>query len=216
MHIIIIGAGPGISQGVARKFGKEGFTVALVARKEDKLKKQVAELEDEGIRAIYAVADVSDEDSLKKALGELTGRLGHAEMILYNAAASQMKDILDMDWGSLKKDLDTSVGGCFNLLKAVLPWCLKENKGKLFITGGGLALSGNPQLTSLSVGKAALRNLVQAFQKGVAGTNVHIAQVTVCGFVNPEDPKYNPNAIAEQYWTLYQQGPGERQEEVIY
>ncbi len=36
--VIIIGAGPGISYGVAEKFGKAGYRIALIARNEEKLK----------------------------------------------------------------------------------------------------------------------------------------------------------------------------------
>ena len=214
--IVIIGAGPGISRGVARKFGNEGFKIALLARSESNLKGLVNDLKLEGIEAIYAVCDVADEVSLKNALSEIRQSAGHAEMILYNAAAVSVKDILDQDWESIKSNLDISVGGYFNLMKAVLPYCMANNTGKLFVTGGGFALQGDPQWTSLSVGKAALRNLVQAFQKRVEGTNVHIAQLTVCGYVNPQDEKYNPDAIAEQYWNLFNQKPGESDHEIIY
>jgi len=212
----IIGAGPGISQGVARKFGKEGFKIALVARSEDKLKELTDDLGREGIASIYALGDVADESSLKKALSEIRESAGHAEIILYNAAAVSVKDILEQDWETIKSNLDISVGGYFNLMKAVLPYCMANNTGKLFVTGGGFALQGDPQWTSLSVGKAALRNLVQAYQKRVEGSNIHIAQLTVCGYVNPQDAKYNPGAIAEQFWKLFNQKPGEFENEIIY
>lgn len=212
----IIGAGAGISHGVAEKFGKEGFSVALIARTENKLQEQVKQLEQQGIPASYAVADVSDNDSLKNALLSIKEKEGHADVILYNAAAVSIKDILEQDWETIKSQMDINVGGFFNLMKMVLPYCLSENKVKLFVTGGGLAFQGDPQWTSLSIGKAALRNLVQAFQKRVEGTNIHIAQLTVSGYVNPHDEKYNPASIAEQYWKLYLQKPGEFESEIIY
>ena len=214
--IVIFGAGPGISQGVARRFGKEGFRIALAARSESNLKGLVNDLKKENIDATYAVCDVSDEISLKKALSEIRQSAGHAEMILYNAAAISVRDILDQDWETIKSTVDVSAGGYFNLMKAVLPYCLANNTGKLFATGGGFALQGDPLWTSLSVGKAALRNLVQAFQKRAEGTNVHVAQLTVCGYVNSQDKKYNPESIAEQYWKLFNQKSGEFEHEIIY
>jgi NADP-dependent 3-hydroxy acid dehydrogenase YdfG len=214
--ITIIGAGPGISMGVARKFGQEGFRIAFIARTENKLKALVTELSNEGIHAMYALADVADETQMKRALSEIREKEGHAEMILYNAAAVSVKDILEQDWETIKSNLDISVGGYFNLMKMVLPYCLANNFGKLFVTGGGFALQGDPQWTSLSIGKAALRNLVQAFQKRVEGTQIHVAQVTVCGYVNPKDEKYNPDAIAEQFWKLFNQRPEEFEKEIIY
>jgi len=214
--ITIIGAGTGISFAVARKFGKEGFKIALVARNEEKLKQQVAKLADEGIEAVYATGDVAKGESLLKALGTIREKAGHAQMILYNAAAVRVKDILEQDWETIKQNLDVSVGGFFHLMKFVLPYCLQNNSGKVFVTGGGFALQGDPQWTSLSVGKAALRNLVQAYQKRVEGTNIHIAQLTICGFVNPTDEKYSPDSIANQYWNLFLQQPGNFESEIIY
>lgn len=214
--ITIIGSGEGISNGVAEKFGEEGFKVALIARTESKLQEQVKRLSENGIEANYAVADVANADSLMNALYSIRDKEGHADVILYNAAAVSVIDILEQNWETIKAQMDVNVGGYFNLMKLVLPICLKENKGKLFVTGGGFALGGDDQWTSLSVGKAALRNLVQAFQKKVKGTNVHIAQLTVCGYVNSADEKYSPKLIAEQYWKLYQQNPSEFENEIIY
>lgn len=215
-QITIIGAGPGISNAVARKFGNEGYAVGLIARNESKLNEQVKALDAEGIKAVYATADVADEMSLLAALSVIREKLGHADMILYNAAAVSVKDVLEQDWETMQQNLDVSVGGFFHLMKLVLPYCISKNTGKLFVTGGGFALQGDPQWTTLSVGKAALRNLVQAYQKKVEGSNIHIAQLTVCGFVNPSDKKYSPEKIAEQYWKLFIQEPGSFEPEVIY
>lgn len=214
--ITIIGAGFGISFAVAQKFGKHGFKIGLVARNEEKLKNQVAQLAESGIEAAYAVGDVANESSLKNALLGIMDTFGHADLILYNAGAADVKDVLEQSWETIRTQLDVNVGGAFSLGKIVLPFCLAENKGKIFFTGGGFAFQGDPQWTSLSIGKAALRNLVQAFAKRVENTNVHVAQLIVCGFVNPADEKYSPDAIAEQYWKLFNQKPGEFENEIVY
>ena len=214
--ITIIGAGTSISDAVARLFGEKGFQIALVARTESKLQEQVEKIQNEGIKAMYAVGDVANEDSLKQALFKIRDGFGHADMILYNAAAVSVKDILEQDWQTLKTQFDVNVGGAFHLAKLVLPFCLKENTGKIFFTGGGFALQGDPQWTSLSVGKAGLRNVVQALTKRVENTNVHVAQLTVTGYVNPEDEKYSPDKIAEQYFKLFEQKQGSFENEIIY
>jgi hypothetical protein len=43
-----------------------------------------------------------------------------------------------------------------------------------------------------------------------------VAQLTVCGYVNASDPKYNPASIAQKYWELYEQEAGSTLEEIIY
>jgi len=214
--ILIVGAGPGISYSVAKRFGREGFHVGLVARNAQKLARLVSELAEAGIDARYETADVTDPDSLKHAVDNLRGELGEPDVYLYNPSGFSQKEILDQDWDTIRRATDVSAGGLFHLFKQVLPGCLDRQKGKLFVTGGGTGLQGVADMVALSAGKAAMRNLVQAFQQRVKDTPIHIAQVTVCGYVHPSDPKYAPDTIAEIYWRLYQQKPGEYEGEVIY
>ena len=214
--IVIVGAGSGISRAAAERFGKEGFKVALIARSEDKLKNLAAGLKEKNIDAVYKTGDAGNYDSLLNAISEIKNSEGIPDLFLYNASALTIKDILSEDWDSLRNDLDVSAGGYFNMMKIAMPDYLKENKGKLFLTGGGLSLEGDPNCSSLSAGKAAVRNLFQAYVKKAKGTQLHIAHLMVCGYVREEDPKYNPDSIAEEYWKLFIQKPGEFVNEVIY
>lgn len=216
MQITIIGAGSGISHAVAKLFGSKGYKVALIARNEEKLKSEVTELQSAGIEAMYVIGDAGSEASLDEALNKIREAFGHADAILYNAYAPSYKTLEHETWESIQGQLAVNVGGAFNLLKKVLPFCKEQNKGKLFFTGGGLALYPQPNLVGLSMGKAALRNLILGTVEGLKGTGVHVATVTVCGFVNEKDPKYSPAAIAEQYWGLFNQQPGEFVTEVVY
>ena len=49
--IAIVGAGPGLGQSIARRFGREGFAVALISRTQSRLDDMVAELASRGIEA---------------------------------------------------------------------------------------------------------------------------------------------------------------------
>jgi NADP-dependent 3-hydroxy acid dehydrogenase YdfG len=216
MNILIVGAGPGISYSIAKRFGGAGFRVALVARNPYKLNKLVDELAAMGIDAISASADVAQPDSLRAAIEVIHDQMGHPDVIVFNPSGFAMKEILDQDWETIRWATDVSAGGLFHLMKMMLPYCLEHNRGKILVTGGGTALQGVADMAALSVGKAAMRNLVQAFQERVQGTNIHIAQVTVCGHVRPDSEKYNPDLIAEIFWGLYRQEPGEYEMEVIY
>lgn len=203
MQVTIIGAGPGISHAVATLFGSKGYSVGLIARKEEKLQAEVKELESLGIQATYAVGDAGSEASLTAALDATAGQLGEADMILFNAYAPVFKPLERETWESVKQQFDINVGGAFFLLKKMLPLYKQQNKGKLFFTGGGLSLYPQATLAGLSIGKAALRNLVIGTAQGLKSTNIHLATVTVLGFVKKEDPKYNPDAIAALYWDLF-------------
>lgn len=205
MSAIIIGAGPGISQGVARLFGEKGFSIGLIARNETKLQEETEALRKQGIAAHYAVADSGNPVSLYAALDQLEADCGTPEMILYNASASVYKPLEEEDWESIVRQLDVNAGGAFHVLKRYLPKFKEHNKGKLFFTGGGLSLHPQPGMAGLALGKAAMRNLVLGTAAGLKYTQVHVATVTVCGFVKKDDERYTPAAIAGLFWKLYQQ-----------
>lgn len=66
MTIAIVGAGPGLGAAVARKFGREGFAVALIARNRTKLEALEKDLAADGVTARGYVADVRDRDPLAR------------------------------------------------------------------------------------------------------------------------------------------------------
>ena len=66
--LAIIGAGKGLGAAVARRFGKEGFSVALISRNQERLDALATELADDGVQAKGFAADVRYPDSLTRAL----------------------------------------------------------------------------------------------------------------------------------------------------
>ena len=62
--IIIVGAGPNLGAAIARRFGREGLAVGLVARDAGKLEALAGELAGLGITAAYAAADIRDASAL--------------------------------------------------------------------------------------------------------------------------------------------------------
>lgn len=216
MNILILGAGSGLSRSVARLFGKNGFSVSLVARNENKLKDEVALLQGENITSDYFVADISDPQALSAVLSRFKSEGHLPDVILFNAFANAAGGFSQESWESLKKELDINAGAAFNLLKEMLPLYQKAGKGNLFFTGGGFGITPSPDYIGVSVGKAMLRNLVQAAALQMKDSDVHIATLTVMGFIGGEDPQYAPDKIAEEYWKLYNQKPGEFETEIIY
>ncbi len=216
MNIIIIGAGKGISSSVAKLFGQNGFNVCLVARNEDKLQQEVSALASMNIVARYKVADAGNEQQLIAVLNDDVQQHGTPDVILYNAYAPNFKKLEQETWENIQAQMNVNVGGAFAVLKNFLPAAMKSGKGKFFFTGGGLSMYPQTTLVGLSMGKAALRNLVMSSALAAKPKSVHVATVTVCGFVKETDPKYNPDLIANEFWKLWQQTPEQFQTEIVY
>ena len=81
--IAVFGAGTGLGVSVARRFGREGFRVALVARRKERLDALVAQLADEGVEAAPFAADLSDPTGVPALVDAIRDRFGRIDVVEY-------------------------------------------------------------------------------------------------------------------------------------
>ncbi|MFW9866774.1 MAG: SDR family NAD(P)-dependent oxidoreductase [Candidatus Thorarchaeota archaeon] len=214
--ITIVGMGPNNGMGIARRFGKEDFIVTMISRNENKLQELQEELEKDGINAYYFAGDASREDSLKNSFHRLKEKVGNTDVLVYNAARLKRRNILAERFESLVTDFKVNVAGVLIAVQEVLPTMLAKKEGTILVTGGHLGIEPHKEFASLSVGKGALINLVKTLAAELTSKNIHVASVIICGIIKPEDAKYNPTAIAENYWKLYNQKKEDFEVELLY
>lgn len=184
--ILISGFGTGISQAIAEKFGKEGFSVALVARSADRLAAGVQALEAKGIRAAAFRADVSDPKAMPGLVQSVHDKLGPISALQWNAYGGGAGDLLAADPAELRASLDVAVVGLVALVQAALP-DLRETKGSILVTNGGLGLL-DPQVDAgavawgamgLAVANAAKHKLVRLLSEKLKGDGIYVGEVIV-------------------------------------
>ncbi|MFI6501799.1 SDR family NAD(P)-dependent oxidoreductase [Nonomuraea typhae] len=213
MKIIILGVGPGLGMSMAHRFGREGFTVALVSRSDVRHGAYRAELSGAGIEAGTHVADVTDRKALEGALAEI----GDADVVYYGPAAADLRPspLVSAEPGELARVLEATIEPAATVVAAVLPRMLERRHGTLLFAGG---LSGRypmPMLGTLAPASAALRMYVLTLAESLKEHGIHAATLTIGGLVergdihtaNPhllmEGGTLNPDEIADTAWNLY-------------
>ncbi|MFF9000612.1 SDR family NAD(P)-dependent oxidoreductase [Streptomyces achromogenes] len=83
---LIIGAGPGIGQAVARRFAREGLPVALIARTKETVAAAAETIGSLGTPVLPLTAYAADETALRTALDTAAGELGEPDAVVYDAA----------------------------------------------------------------------------------------------------------------------------------
>ncbi|WP_326565575.1 SDR family NAD(P)-dependent oxidoreductase [Amycolatopsis rhabdoformis] len=186
--MVVVGAGPGIGAAVARRFAREGFRVALVARRRH----------DPGIDAVTHLADVADEHELRAALDAVVAEQGLPEVVVYNAAAIRRDEPGELGAQEHLGLWRVNVLGAYVTAAHLAPRLAERGHGTFLATGGLPA----PQaaFTSLSLGKAGLRAVVELFAEQYPMLN--FATVRVDGAVE-KGTAFDPDVIAEQYWRLH-------------
>jgi short-subunit dehydrogenase len=198
--LLIVGAGPGISLNTAKKFGKEGFNVALVSRSMDSLQKYESELKDDGIAAKGFPGDVSSVESLKTAIDAVIKTYGKIDVLLYNAAAGRPGKPTTLSMDQLVEDFKINVAGALTSVKEVIPHM--EN-GTILLTGGGLALHPYVDYASLAIGKAGIRNLANSLHQELSPKGIYVGTLTINGFVQ-EGTYYSAENIAKAFYSMYE------------
>jgi NADP-dependent 3-hydroxy acid dehydrogenase YdfG len=209
-NLLIVGAGPGISTATARRLGGEGYSVGLVARREEALAELGAALRDDGVRTEWAPAEAGDPASLTAAVTRLVEELGPVDVLLYNVSVGRQVAVPDLSPEDLLADLAAGAVGLQTAVRAVLPGMRVRGGGTVLATGSGSADRPIPSMTTLGVQKAAVRALAQVQAAGLADEGVHVATVTVRGFVG-EDKQIHPDRVAALYAELVAETAGPRE-----
>ena len=110
-------------------------------------------------------------------------------------------------------DLAVNIGGAAVAAQAAAPKMLQRGSGSVLFTGGGFGLQPHPEYLSLSIGKAGIRALAQGIFEPFKEKGVHVATVTVAGFVTTAE---DANAVAEHFWQLHSQPKGAWEVEAMY
>jgi short-subunit dehydrogenase len=211
---LIIGVGPRLGLALAHTFAAEGHNIALLARSTDKLEDYATQLATKSVRVRGYAADAADPVSLRSALSAAVSELGAPDVLIYNAAVLREDTPTDGDDEGWANALAVDVLGAKVAAETVLP-ALRDGRGSLLFSGGGLALAPSPQFASVSVGKAALRAYAAALHAQQQGTKVHVASVTIAGNIGGGEQRFAPEAIAEAYLRLHHQVPGEWSDELL-
>jgi short-subunit dehydrogenase len=220
--IAVLGAGPGLGRSVARRFGREGFQVALVARTPARLDALAAELAAEGIEAAGFAADLADRATLPGLIEAIVTRFGPIDVLEYAPAGPDWQNhqvhILDTDDSALQFPLDLLLRTPVSLTRQVLPGMIERGEGALLF---GLAVCASipfPPLGNVATAAVAARGYLQNLSAALAGTGVYTGLLQVAGmvadsdsaryFAEKHDPAplpepINPADLASTYWDLY-------------
>src|ERR1700759_4856860 len=119
--IIVCGYGVGISAAVAKKFGSEGFQVAIVARDASRLEGAAAALNESKIKARAFSADISEPPAVRKLIADVKAAFGSITVRHWNAHSHAAGDLLSATPDELRQGFDLSVSGLVVAVQEALP-----------------------------------------------------------------------------------------------
>ena len=205
--IAIVGAGSGLGAAVARRFGAEGFSVALIARNQERVDALAAQLVSEGIEARGFVANVRDQASITAVLELVTETLGPIEVLQYSPLPQKdfMRPVLETTAADLVGPIEFSIYGPVAAVHQVVPGMrfLGKNRGTILFVNGGSAVTPGRGVTGTSVAFAGQAAYAQLLNEVLGEEGIQVSQLIIGGRIIDGDPEKDPALLAEHLWNLH-------------
>ncbi|MCC3380296.1 SDR family NAD(P)-dependent oxidoreductase [Paenibacillus farraposensis] len=202
-NIVIVGAGPGLGMSIAKKFGKNGFRVALIARNEEKLNQLVSELEQLGIEAASFQADILNKAQISLAFAAIKEKYGFIDVVEYSPTPSidTVATALDVTEENALYQFQFNVLGAISSIREVLPDMLDKQSGALLFTTGGAAIDPVPMMGNVGIAVSGLRNYIINLNSELKDKGIYAGHVSIGIWMQPNSRVQDK--IADIWYDMY-------------
>lgn len=212
---LVTGVGDGTGASVARRFARDGYRVALLARNQDRL----SDLEEELPNSKAFAFDLSDLDQLISVCRQVTQDMGLPDVVVHNAVRATFKPFLEADPAELERNFRVNATSLLHLARELAPAMVERGSGSIVVTGNTAALRGVPNYALFAPTKAAQRILAQSLARDLGPKGIHVSYVVIDAAIDtpwtrvpfnsdkPDDYFSKPEAIAEEVFHVAHQDP---------
>jgi len=191
---IVTGASSGIGAATAHRLAQEGASVALAARREDRLQSLRNDIEADGGSAIVCPTDVTDRQQVQALADAVLDAFGQIDVLVNNAGVmplSLMENLHEDEWEQM---VDVNVKGVLHAIGAVLPAMLEQERGHVINISSVAGRRTFPGSAVYSGTKFFVRALSERMRNELAPThNIRVTSIEP-GAVETE----LPNTITDQ------------------
>ena len=176
-NIWVTGASSGIGRAVAEKFAKEGWKVAVSARREEILNEMS---KNENIFSFPL--DVTNFDNCKSTFDKILKQFGNLDICFLCSGTYDPKKEQEINIEQNKFVMNVNYFGTLNCVKSVEEYFKKEKKGHISIVSSIAGYRGLPNSSGYGPSKAALTNFAESIYFDFKKYNVKVSVVSP-GFI---------------------------------
>ncbi len=205
--VIITGASSGIGEATAKLLASKGAKVVLGARREQRLRHLVDEIQNAGGQAVYQVMDVvnpADNAAIVKLAKETFGRI---DVIFLNAGIMPNSPLSALKTDEWHQTVDVNIKGVLNGVAAALPTFIRQKSGHVIATSSVAGLKAYPGGAIYGGTKWFVRDFMEVLRMESAqeGTNIRTATIYPAAINTELLDRITDPGVAEKMTALYQQ-----------
>ena len=203
---VVTGASSGLGVAIARQLAELGWSVAIGARRVDRLREVAAEIEAGGGKVFAHELDVTRYDSVDGFFRAAEASLGEADVVVNNAGVGRPGPIHETPPERIAHEIATNLIGPFYVVRRALPRMIERGRGgELVFIGSDAAKHPRPRQTLYSASKAGLENFQQALALELEGTGVRTTSIRVGPAVSEFASDWDPGDAESHipYWRRF-------------
>ena len=161
--IVITGASSGLGEATSRLLSAQGASVALGARRADRLQALADELTGSGGKALAVTMDVTNRDQVKKLVDTAVQKFGRIDVMINNAGLMQQSPLERLKIDEWDRMIDVNIKGVLYGIAAALPHMKRQKSGHIINVS---SVAGH-KVTQLRAVYSATKHAVRALSEGL-------------------------------------------------
>ena len=161
---MISGATGGIGEEVAKQLSNEDCSIALLARREGKLKKISEDINKKKAKCIYKKCDVQNKKDINEAVKFMNDKFGKIDLAILNAGVLIANPIETMDSSIIVKTMEINFFGNVYFFESLFPYMKKQKSSTIAVTSTLPDKRGIAGWGAYGASKAALSLLIESFR----------------------------------------------------
>ncbi len=177
-NAFITGAGKGIGKAVAIALAKEGVNLILVSRTQKDVEQLADEASNLGVKALALSADVSDINSINKAVEKALAEFKHIDILINSAGIASFGKFLELEPEAWERIIQVNLMGTYFTTRAIIPNMIERQTGDIINISSTAGLNGNALTSAYSASKFAVLGLTDSLMQEMRKHNIRVTALT--------------------------------------
>ncbi len=176
---LITGASAGIGQACARALLREGASLVLTARRQNRLEQLVAVAKQLGARALFVTGDAREEDTARRTVEQAVQSFGRIDILINNAGVGNYKNLVDSSADDYDEMMDSNMRSTFLFTRYTVPVMIKQRAGLVLMISSMAGVYGFAGEAAYCATKFAQVGFAQGLDKELRPHGIKV------GTINP-------------------------------